>query len=267
MITQNTKRPAILPLTLEDVSFEAKGMRLIKDMSCTFEASRRTVIIGPNGAGKSLLLRLCHGLIKPASGAVHWSGPGAAAVANRKRQQAMVFQRPVMLRRSVADNVDYALKFQSVGMDERRHIVATVLQRTGLQGRADQPARVLSGGEQQRLALARAWAISPEIMFLDEPTANLDPSATHSVEEIIQAINDTGTCIVMTSHDLGQARRMADDIMFLHRGRLLEHAPAAQFFEAPENDLAQAFVRGELLWWKRGEGKKASDSNRRNTHT
>ncbi len=256
MIARNNNRRPILPLSLEGVSFEISGMRLIKDISCTFEASQRTVIIGPNGAGKSLLLRLCHGLIEPSSGAVRWSGHGAGRGVNLKPQQAMVFQRPVMLRRSVADNVHYALTFQNISRAKRHDIVSNVLQRTGLQGRANQPARILSGGEQQRLALARAWAISPEIMFLDEPTANLDPSATHSVEEIIQAIYESGTRIVMTSHDLGQARRMADDIMFLHRGRLLEQAPVSQFFESPKNDLAQAFIRGELLWWRKGIDKR-----------
>jgi len=132
------------------------------------------------------------------------------------------------------------------------------LQRAGLRRLADKPARVLSGGEQQRLALARVWALSPEILFLDEPTANLDPSATHAVEEIIQAIHETGTCIIMTSHDLGQARRLADEILFLHRGRLLERAPAELFFDKPENDLAQAFVKGELLWWNRGRDNRKS---------
>lgn len=246
----------ILPLCLENVSFEVAGQRLIKDITCAFNAGSRTVIIGPNGAGKSLLLKLCHGIIEPTGGSVKWFGPGASLSSTAPRkQQAMVFQRPVMLRRSVAGNVEYALKLSGVPRRRRRETIDTVLQRTGLRRRADQPARILSGGEQQRLALARAWAVSPEIMFLDEPTANLDPSATHSVEETIRAIHASGTRIVMTSHDLGQARRIADDVMFLHRGRLLEHAPAGQFFDTPGNDLAQAFVRGELLWWKRRKEK------------
>jgi len=252
--------PRILPLALENVSFEARDMRLIKDMNCRFEADQRTVIIGPNGAGKSLLLRLCHGLIPPSSGTVRWNGPGASRgsqfIAHR---QAMVFQRPVMLRRSVAGNVDYALSLRGMDRRERHTIVDQVLQQTGLRRLWDSPARVLSGGEQQRLALARAWALSPEILFLDEPTANLDPSATHSVEEIINAIHETGTRIVLTTHDLGQARRMADEVMFLHRGRLLEHAPVEKFFEQPENDLAQAFLRGELLWWKKGKANRKHD--------
>jgi len=249
--------PRILPLALENVTFEAGGMRLIKDLNCQFEAGKRSIIIGPNGAGKSLLLRLCHGLIPPASGSVHWRGPGSErGTMFIRHRQAMVFQRPVMLRRSVAGNVEYALSLRGVDRGNRNDIVDQVLQRTGLRRLWDNPARVLSGGEQQRLALARAWALSPEVLFLDEPTANLDPSATHSVEEIINAIHQTGTLIVMTTHDLGQAHRMADDVMFLHRGRLLEHAPANRFFDHPKNDLAQAFLGGELLWWKKGRDNR-----------
>ena len=259
MITRVRQGPDILPLELKDISFEARGQRLIKDMNCTFATRRRNVIIGPNGAGKSLLLRLCHGLLKPSSGTINWSGEGAAKGREYiTHQQAMVFQRPVMLRRSVAGNIDYALALKGVPSSQRQEITDNVLQRAGLRRLADKPARVLSGGEQQRLALARVWALSPEVLFLDEPTANLDPSATHAVEEIIQAIHETGTCIIMTSHDLGQARRLADEILFLHRGRLLERAPAELFFDKPENDLAQAFVKGELLWWNRGRDNRKS---------
>ncbi len=264
MMTLDTNAPCILPLALENVAFEAGGMRLIKDMNCRFESDRRTVIIGPNGAGKSLLLRLCHGLLTPSAGRVHWCGPGA----ERDQQfiahkQAMVFQRPVMLRRSVAGNVEYALALRGVERRQRHTLVDQVLQRTGLRRLWDSPARVLSGGEQQRLALARAWALAPEVLFLDEPTANLDPSATHNVEEIINAIHESGTRIIMTTHDLGQARRMADDVMFLHRGRLMEHAPSDRFFEQPENDLAQSFLKGELLWWKKGKDNRKPPKNGR----
>ena len=115
------------------------------------------------------------------------------------------------------------------------------------------PARVLSFGEQQRLALARSWALKPQVLFLDEPTANLDPAATHVIEDAIVAMAQEGTKIIMTTHDLGQARRLADEVMFLHRGRLLEHAAATAFFAGPENELASAFLRGELLWWERRE--------------
>lgn len=246
---------SILPLRMDGVYFDVDGMSLIKDMTLMLEPGRRTAIIGPNGAGKSLLLRLMHGLIAPSRGTIAWQGDRAQGDAgNLMNRQAMVFQRPVMLRRSVRANLDYALKLLGLSGEARRARTDDILARTGLRRLADTPARVLSGGEQQRLALARAWARSPDILFLDEPTAALDPAATHRVEEIIDAIHAAGTGIVMTTHDLGQAKRIADDIMFMHRGRLFEHRPTDEFFEQPENDLAQAFVRGELLWWKRGEG-------------
>ncbi len=244
---------AILPLTLDGVSFEAGGMRLIKDVTTAFDGGQRTVVVGPNGAGKSLLLRLCHGFLKPSAGSIAWS---AAAGADVGRHQAMVFQRPVMLRRSVAANIDFALKLRGLPRTTRFDIAADVLERTGLTRHSRRPARVLSFGEQQKLALARAWALRPQILFLDEPTASLDPAATHAVEEIIGAIDAAGTRIVMTTHDLAQARRLADDVLFMHRGRILEQAPAGRFFEAPENDLAQAFVRGELLWWRLGRDRR-----------
>ena len=239
----------ILPLTFQDVSFEIGGIRLIKDLNCTLEAGPRTMILGANGAGKSLFLRLCHGLIRPTTGRVLWQGAKGRDPADA---QAMVFQRPVMLRRSVAANVDYALKLRGMAAAERRAAVEDALGHTGLRRLADNPARVLSVGEQQKLALARAWALQPEVLFLDEPTASRDPAATHAVEQIINAIDAAGTRIVMTTHDLGQARRLGDEVMFLNRGRLLEKTPAERFFSEPENDLAQAFLKGELLWWQRG---------------
>lgn len=239
---------SILPLELRAVNFEVQGKRLIKDVSCTFEPNLRSIIIGPNGAGKSLFLRLCHGLLQPVSGQVLWQGGCDHDIA---RKQAMVFQRPVMLRRSVRANVDYALSIRRVARPEREVIIDEVLQRTGLSRFADYPAQALSFGEQQRLALARVWALKPQILFLDEPTASLDPPATHLVEQIIEAIHVAGTRIVMTTHDLGQARRIADEVLFMHRGRLLEHAPVEKFFDQPQNDHARAFLRGDLLWWHR----------------
>ena len=239
---------SILPLELRRVSFEAGGKRLIKDISCTLEAGPSTIVIGPNGAGKSLLLRLCHGLLRPTGGEIVWRGGQGR---DPSLHQAMVFQRPVMLRRSVTANVDYALKLRGVPHPQRRDLVEDALARTGLSRFARTPARVLSFGEQQKLALARAWALTPQVLFLDEPTASLDPPATHAVEQIINAIDASGTKVVMTTHDLGQARRLADQVLFLHRGRLVEMAPAEAFFSAPKEDLTRAFLDGELLW--RGE--------------
>ena len=242
--------PSILPLELRDVSLRAGQHRLIKDVSCTLDADNITIVVGPNGAGKSLLLRLCHGLLTPTSGSVHWHG---AQGRDPSRFQAMVFQRPVMLRRSVRANIDFALSLRKVPRRLRHDLIDEALSRAGLNRFAKTPARVLSFGEQQRLALARSWALRPQILFLDEPTASIDPAATHVIEEVILAMREEGTKIVMCTHDLGQARRLADEVIFLHRGRILEKSDAEEFFAGPKNDSAQAFLRGELLWWHRRE--------------
>ncbi len=234
-------RPSPLPLALRDVSFAAGGVTILERVTLTLQAGTRTVILGPNGAGKSVLLRLCHELLRPGGGTIAWEG-----TLGRRRPDAMVFQRPVMLRRSVRGNVEYGLKLAGVGAAERRAIALERLGAVGLAHLAARPARRLSGGEQQRVALARAWALDPAVLFLDEPTASLDPAATRLVEAIVQAMNRAGTKIVMTTHDLGQARRLADEIVFLHRGRIVEHAPAAEFFAAPRSYEATAFMRGEL---------------------
>ena len=234
-----------LPLVLDRVSFIVKGRTIIDEVSCALETGSRTVILGPNGAGKSVLLRLCHGLLVPSSGRIEWRG---AAAAQARRRQAMVFQRPVMLRRSALGNVTYALELRGVPRRERMARAENALRAVGLWTAAKRPARVLSGGEQQRLALARAWAIEPDVFFLDEPTANLDPGATREVEEIVERIRAGGTKVVMTTHNLGQARRLGDEILFLSRGRLVERAPVERFFRAPRTSEAAAFIKGELPW-------------------
>jgi tungstate transport system ATP-binding protein len=235
----------ILPLRLQDVCFTVAGQQLIDHVSCTLDARSYTVLLGPNGAGKSLLLRLCHGLIRASSGSIQWNGMESNAV---RRHQAMVFQRPVLLRRTVAANINYALRVHGVPRRQRRMLVNDALAQAGLSNLATRPARVLSGGEQQRLALARAWALQPQVLLLDEPTANLDPAATRAVETMLEQIDIGGAKIIMTTHDLGQARRLADEVLFLHRGRLLEQAPAATFFSTPQSKEAAAFLDGRLLW-------------------
>jgi tungstate transport system ATP-binding protein len=240
-----------LPLELRGVGLLRGGKRVLKDIDCRFEtAPRRTLIIGPNGAGKSLFLRVCHGLVKPDEGAVRWHGAGAGA-RDVARRQAMVFQRPVLLRRSARANLAFALKARGIDGEERGRRIDEALRRTGLARLAEAPARALSFGEQQRLALARALALRPRVLFLDEPTANLDPAAAHLVEDLVRQTASEGVRIVMTTHDLNQARRLADEVIFLHRGRIKERAAAADFFASPENDLARAFLAGELLWWQR----------------
>jgi tungstate transport system ATP-binding protein len=236
-------RAAILPLRLEGAGFAVDGKPLLSDLTLSIEPGRRLIVIGANGAGKSLFLRLCHGLIEPTSGRRLW-----ADGRTRPDAQAMVFQRPVLLRRSVAANLDYPLKLRGLLRAERRATVDGTLDRFGLAPLADRPARLLSGGEQQRLALARAWSMRPEVLFLDEPSSALDPSATRIIEEMIEAFAAEGITIVMTTHNLGQARRLAQDVAFLHRGRLIEHGPAAPFFAGPEAPEARAFLAGDLIW-------------------
>lgn len=236
--------PTILPLVLADVSYAAGATRIIDDVTCQFDAGTRTVILGPNGAGKSVLLRLCHGLLTPTAGTITWRG---AAAGDPQRRQAMVFQRPIMLRRSALANIAYGLKLAGLARAERKTRAQAALARVGLAALADRPARVLSGGEQQRLALARAWALEPEVLFLDEPTASLDPAAARAVEEIITAIHRGGTKIIMTTHNHGQAHRLADEILFLDRGRIVERAAADRFFRGPASKEAAAYMEGELV--------------------
>ena len=244
-MSQEPRPASILPLRFDHVSFSVGGRALIRDLSLRLEPGSRTLILGPNGSGKSLTLRLAHGLLAPTSGSVRWEGPAAGQA---RRRQAMVFEKPVMLRRSALKNLEYALAIHGIPRAERRDLSLAFLEKTGLAPLANRRARVLSAGEQQRLAIARAWAIQPEVLFLDEPTASLDPGAARAVEELIQAIGQSGTKIVMTTHDLSQARRMADEILFLYGGQLLEQVAAAEFFVEPATDEARAFLRGELLW-------------------
>jgi tungstate transport system ATP-binding protein len=230
----------VFPLVLEDLSFRAKDRTIIDRVSLAMDRGVRTVILGPNGAGKSVLMRLMHGLLVPTSGRITWCGRE-----ERPAAQAMVFQRPVVLRTTALRNVAYGLKLAGVPGAERMAHAAAALERVGLSPLAQRPAKVFSGGEQQRLALARAWALEPRILFLDEPTASLDPAAAREVERIIGEIACTGCKIVMTTHNLGQARRLADEIVFLDSGRVAEYTPASVFFRNPRSAEADAYIRGE----------------------
>lgn len=245
MSAQPPMTGTLLPLQLAGVSYVADGKRLVDEVTLTIAATSRTVILGPNGAGKSLLLKLCHGLLRPTSGTIRFSGPERTG--SRKRH-AMVFQRPMTLRRSVLANVTYGLALAGMPRERRREKALETLERVGLAAFADRPARVLSGGEQQRLALARAWALQPELLFLDEPTANLDPSATQAIEATIQAIHSSGTKIVLVTHNLGQAHRLGDDVIFMSAGRVAESAPMEAFLRSPASPEAAQFIKGELPW-------------------
>jgi len=232
-----------LPVVLENVSLQAGGTAILDRISFTIAAGTPTMIIGPNGSGKTSLLRVCMGLVEPTGGHITWCGRTDPTPTRR----AFVFQRPVMLRRTAAANVTYALAQAGVPLSQRTKRAAMLLERVGLADLANRPARLLSGGEQQRLALARALARDPELLLLDEPTANLDPAATRAVEEIVLGAAQSGIKIVMASHDLGQVHRVAGEVAFLARGKLCEHANAADFLDHPSTPEARAFLRGDLV--------------------
>ena len=232
-----------LPIGFEDVSLRAGALAIIDRVSLVIGPGAPTLLVGPNGSGKSTLIRLGMGLVEPSAGRV---SRGGRDTSDGKRR-AMVFQRPVMLRRTAGDNVGYALASRRLARREHAECVNSLLERVGLAHLTGRPARRLSGGEQQRLALARALARDPEVLFLDEPTASLDPAATKAVEDIVRATAASGVKIVMATHDLGQARRLAGDIVFLVRGRVREHVSAEKFFASPATPEAATFVRGDLV--------------------
>jgi tungstate transport system ATP-binding protein len=232
-------RPSMLPIVFEGVAFAAGDACILRDVTLAIEAGPPTVLIGPNGSGKTTLIKLATGLLAPDAGSIRCAQRDGAA------RQAIVFQKPAMLRRSAGGNVAYALR--AAGRPSDPAAIAKLLDRVGLAPLAGRPARRLSGGEQQRLALARALARDPEVLFLDEPTASLDPAATKAVEDIIAGAAAGSVKVVMATHDLGQARRLAGDIAFLARGRLVEHAPAERFFAAPATPEARSFLAGELV--------------------
>jgi tungstate transport system ATP-binding protein len=235
---------SILPLTITNLGFDAGSKTLLKDISFRLPKSGISAIIGPNGAGKSLLLRLMHGMMMPTHGQVTWNR-AEGEIAGRKRH-AMLFQNPVMLRRSVRANIRHAL--QAVGATDVATLTAAALERFGLTALAEQPARLLSGGEKQRVAIARAWVLEPELLFLDEPTSQLDPGATRQIEEIILGLAKDGMTVLMATHDLGQTKRLSQRILFMHQGRLLADANTSEFFNQPPTEQCRAFLAGELLW-------------------
>jgi tungstate transport system ATP-binding protein len=232
-----------LPIRFDDVTVGSRTVVLLDRVTLQIEAGAPTVFIGPNGSGKTTLLRTAMGLLAPTQGRITWGGRERSPPIHR----AFVFQRPAVLRRSAGGNLRYALRSAGIAEPRREDRTQELLALVGLEGFDRRPARRLSGGEQQRLALARALARDPAVLFLDEPTASLDPASTKAIEDVIRAVAASGIKIVMSTHDLGEARRLAGEIVLLHRGRVVERAAAAEFLNAPKTQEARRFVAGELL--------------------
>ena len=242
-VSADSSTPSVgLPIVASRVNVERNGTRVLYDVDVRIEAGSRTFILGPNGAGKSTLLRVLHGIVAPTRGSVTWGTSMA-----RSRDQAMVFQRPVLLRRSAKANIAHALALSGVRGEEAAMRIDAALRSAGLSPLANRPARVLSGGEQQRLALARAWALFPAVLFLDEPTSSLDPPSTRAVEAIVEQIHAAGTTIVMTTHHLAQAKRLATEVILLSDGSVAEQTDAQTFFREPRSPFGRAFLEGERL--------------------
>jgi tungstate transport system ATP-binding protein len=229
-----------LAIRFDRACFEAGGVHILDRVDLELRAGAPTVVIGPNGSGKTTLIKLAMGLVPPTRGTVSWGG-----AAGQPGGRALVFQKPVMLRRTVADNIAYARR--AAGLPASDADILRLLEFTHVAGLAERPARRLSGGEQQRVALARALAREPRVLLLDEPTASLDPAATKLVEEILARVSADGVKIVMSTHDLGQARRIGRQVVFMAKGRVVEHAPADRFFAAPASAEARSFLAGELV--------------------
>jgi tungstate transport system ATP-binding protein len=232
-----------LPIVLDDICVVAGNVTILDHVTVSMEPGAPTVLIGPNGSGKTTLLRTAMGLTAPTHGRLSYGGRPAA----RPTRAAIVLQQPTMLRRSVAANLRYALSAARIPHNSHERRVDELLDLVGLTGLGERPARRLSGGEQQRLALARGIAADPAVLFLDEPTANLDPAATKAIEDVVRAIAARGIKVVMSTHDLGEARRLAGDVVLLHRGRVIERGMANTFFDDPRTDDARQFLAGELL--------------------
>lgn len=240
MVTQSR---TILPLQLSGACVFIRGKRIIGPIDMALEGRGITVVMGPNGAGKTTLLRLMHGMERLAAGSRAWSVSEAEA----RQRQAFVFQTPILMRRSVRDNLAYPLLVHGMTRQAARDRAAEWLPRIELQDAAMRSATHLSGGEKQKLALARALIREPEVLFLDEPCSNLDGRAMREIEAMLQIAHEAGTRIVMATHDLGQARRLASDVVFLYRGQLHESGPADAFFETPQTPEARAFLNGDIV--------------------
>ena len=233
----------LFPLTLTGAHVRRKGRRILGPVDLVLGRDGLTIVIGPNGAGKTTLLRVMHGVERLSDGAARWAVPDSDA----QKRQSYVFQSPIMLRRTVAENLRYPLDLVGTPRRDSEPVVAGWATRIGLGNALETPATRLSGGERQKLALARALIREPEVLFLDEPCANLDGRSTREIEDLLLETSAGGTRIFMATHDMGQARRLASDVIFMISGRIHEQGRTEDLFDTPKTPELSAFLNGDII--------------------
>ncbi len=234
---------SLMSVKLSDLVVKRRGVTILGPIDLELESEGFTVVLGPNGAGKTTLLKVLHGVERVTRGSVDWSVPAEVA----REAQSYVFQNPIMLRRTVAQNLAYPLKVHGVDKATVDLLIREWAERIGLADAMDRPAPRLSGGEKQKLALGRALIRKPKVLFLDEPCANLDGRATRDIEDLLLQANKDGTRIIMTTHDLGQCRRLGRDVVFLLNGKVHEFGAAEHFMASPSTLEARLFLKGDIL--------------------
>ncbi|MEM8656186.1 MAG: ATP-binding cassette domain-containing protein [Pseudomonadota bacterium] len=233
----------LFPLTLTGAETSRRGKRLVGPVDLSLDGQGLCVVMGPNGSGKTTLLRLMHGTARLTRGTVTW----ACATDHARPHQAFVFQQPVVLRRTVEENLTYPLSLRGVARKAAKARAQAWAKSVGLSEHLARRAMVLSGGEQQKLAIARALITDPALVFLDEPTASLDGRAMREIEAILLQAKADGTRLILSTHDMGQARRIADHVVFMLGGKVHEAGPAGAFFDMPQTEQARAFLKGDIV--------------------
>lgn len=233
----------MFPLITENLVVKFEGKHILGPIDLKIDKGDIAVILGPNGSGKTSLLKALHGILKPKEGTVRWSCLKTESI----RKQMFVFQTPIMLRRSVFENLTYPLLLRKISKEQANYQAARWLDRIDLRTSMQVPATRLSGGEKQKLALARALITEPEMLFLDEPCASLDGKTTYEIESLLQSCVANGTTIMMSTHDIGQAKRLAKNIYFLNKGILESIQPAKTFFTKPLSRNASKFIAGDIV--------------------
>ena len=233
-----------MQLNMNRVGYRIGNHTLIDDISLNSSINHCTALLGANGAGKSTFLRLCHGLLTPTSGEIYWGTQAPQALG---RRITMVFQKPCLLKRSVYANLSYALYLHRVRSSEREKRIKAAFQLVHLTHQIHRSAQLLSGGEQKKLAIARAWVLQPDIILFDEPTAGLDIDSTHAVEKIISDLSQQGIKIIIASHNLAQVRRLCDEIIFLDQGRVIQQCGTQEFFDNPREKTICEFIKSQVF--------------------